>query len=582
MAFTLGRYELLIRLGQGGGANVFLARDLESTPRPRLIALKVLLPRLASNPESLRAFFTEGDIAARLDHPHIVAIHGFGEAGGIYALAMEYVFGDSLGGILHRSYMKRKPLSVGVVLTIAQKICDALDHAHRLTDDQGRAMALVHRDISPENILVGFDGVPKLADFGIAKALNRGWETGVGIVKGKSRYLAPEQVFGRRLDHRADIFALGIVLWESVTGRILFQGPTLADTFQAIRTAKVTPPSELVEGLHPVVDEIVMKALCRNPAQRFQTAGQMRDRIEQLLGGSGAGFDDSRIAREMVAIYGDLLASRALALRAAVDGKVEVEELARVFNGEPIHLDQIPDAARAAHLLVRADAVGQPEPEPQERMPARTEHLVRGMPELDALGEVTLHTEEAPIDEVEALMALEPEKPESISPPELTVVGGWKMGVDANDAPIYMLLSEGDIDAGRLSPEFTQQLGLTQDELTALDPLDGNTIADLASPFVDDGQNTDFDDDGQKTDIGPAPSVPPPVASRPPPKPQPSPVVDGDPSTEIDGQVLVIERDPAPQSGIRMEPKLVLAAAVVLVLLGMIGGYALAVLSGRA
>lgn len=629
MAFTLGRYELLIRLGQGGGANVFLARDLEATHGARLVALKILLPRLASNSESLRAFFTEADIAARLDHEHIVAILGFGEASGVYALAMEYVFGESLGQILHRSYLTRRPLSVGVVLTIAERICAALHHAHRLTDERGEPMGLIHRDISPENILVGFDGGVKLADFGIAKVFNRGWETAAGIVKGKSRYLSPEQMYARRLDHRADLFALGIVLWEAVTGRTLFEGASLIETFQAIREADVKPPSHVVEGLHPVVDEIVLKALRRNPEQRFQTAGEMGAAIRTLLDGGGTPFDDGRVARELVSIYGDLVSRRAFALRAAVDGRANLEALAQLFDGEPIAVDQIPDHAKAAHMLARPSPVAgrQDEREPQEGLPARTEILIRGVPELDALSSGTLLTEEAKADDIAALLALEPELPEPIggSAPA-AAVGGWRPGVDTDQpgSPLYMLLSPQDLEVGRVSPAFTAQLGLDVDD--TLPPLPGadaleavvrnfiepETILQDADSFGADTEAElafDLGADTLLTDLAPAPEPTPqgrlvltPLEqpSTPPLQPIEVPTLPPSPDfaaadlgTELEHAALPVPPPPADgatvrdevssaeRKGIWLSTPLIAMAAVLLLLAGMVGGVLLAGILGK-
>src|SRR5262245_38099103 len=162
----LGHHELLIRLASGGAANVFLVRDTGAPPPGRLLALKVLLPQLAANEDFLNMFFTEAKIASRLQHQNIVAIAGFGQADGIHCLAMEYVFGASLAQALRASARARKPLTVGVLLRITAAVGDALHYAHELRDERNRPMGLVHRDVSPQNILIGFNGVPKLTDFG--------------------------------------------------------------------------------------------------------------------------------------------------------------------------------------------------------------------------------------------------------------------------------------------------------------------------------------------------------------------------------------------------------------------------------
>src|SRR5436190_5245313 len=237
----LGHHEILIRLASGGAANVFLVRDTLAPPPGRLLALKILLPSLAANEDFLNMFFTEAKIAARLEHQNIVAIAGFGQVEGIHCLAMEYVFGSSLAQVLRASARAKKPLTVGVLLRITAQVCEALHYAHELKDDHNKPMGLVHRDVTPQNILIGFNGVPKLTDFGIAKATNRGWETQAGIVKGKFSYMSPEQAMGKKVDRRSDIFGTGIVLWEALTGRDLFRGSSPLEVLTAIREQKIDP-----------------------------------------------------------------------------------------------------------------------------------------------------------------------------------------------------------------------------------------------------------------------------------------------------------------------------------------------------
>src|SRR5688572_10759526 len=253
----LGNHELLIRLASGGAANVFLVRDTAAAPPGRLLALKILLPSLAANEDFLNMFFTEAKIAARLEHGNIVAIAGFGQVEGIHCLAMEYVFGSSLAQVLRASARAKKPLTVGVLLRITAQVCEAFHYAHELKDDHGKPMGLVHRDVTPQNILIGFNGVSKLIDFGIAKATGRGWETQAGIVKGKFSYMSPEQAMGKRVDRRSDIFGAGIVLWEALTGKELFRGGSPMEVIDAIREQPIVAPSKVVPGLSSVVDPIV-------------------------------------------------------------------------------------------------------------------------------------------------------------------------------------------------------------------------------------------------------------------------------------------------------------------------------------
>jgi hypothetical protein len=331
-----------VRLAAGGAANVFLVRDLKAPPGGRLLALKVLLPSLASNDDFINMFFTEARIAARLNHPNVVSIAGFGLAEGIHCLAMEYVFGASLSQVLKQSARVKRPLTVGVLLRITAAVCDALHYAHELRGDDGRPMGLVHRDVTPQNILVGFNGVPKLTDFGIAKATGRGWETQAGIVKGKFSYMSPEQALGKKIDRRSDIFCTGIVLWEALTGKELFKGTSPLEVIEAIQKEPIDPPSKVVPGLSSIVDPIVMKALKRSPRQRFQTAAEMKAEIEDLIKRAGVQIDTQTIAKEFKEIYGDVVVERANALGRALGGQADLDELARVFGAQRLRDDHLP------------------------------------------------------------------------------------------------------------------------------------------------------------------------------------------------------------------------------------------------
>jgi serine/threonine protein kinase len=339
---TLGNYELLVRLASGGAANVFLAREVVPGSKPRLLALKVLLPKLAQSDDFLQMFFNEARIASRLQHPNVVAISGFGQVEGVHCLAMEYVFGVSLSQLLRASARSRRPMSVGVLLYITSQLCDALEHAHGLEGDDGGSIGLVHRDVTPQNILIGFNGVPKLTDFGIAKAHDRGFETQAGIVKGKFSYMSPEQALGKPVDRRSDVFGLGIVLWESLTGQDLFRGGSPTEVLTAIRDQPIRPPSEVVPGLTSIVDPIVARALARSPRRRYQTAAEFGDAIRGLIRRAGVKLDSDAVSKELASIYGEEVLQRAIALRAALGGRIPGEELARKLGVYPLDAKCLP------------------------------------------------------------------------------------------------------------------------------------------------------------------------------------------------------------------------------------------------
>lgn len=368
-ATKLGSYELLVRLATGGAANVFLALDGRTGG---FVALKVLLPSLAKNEDFLRMFFTEARVAARLRHPNIVTLSGFGEVDGVHALAMEYVFGASLAQVLRASARARQPLSVGVILAVVAKICDALHYAHELTDDEGGSLSLVHRDVTPQNILIGFNGVPKLTDFGIAKATDRGWETKAGIVKGKFSYMSPEQAQGTGLDRRSDVFSLGIVLWEALTGQDLFKGSSPTEVLNSIRRQVIPAPSEVVPGLTRVVDPILSKALERSPRLRYPSAAAMGDEIRELIHRAGMRLDEGAISKELASVYGETILVRGRALRRAMKKRIELPELAKALDAHVIEASSLP-ARLAESDRPKAPSMrsSQWEPAPEDKLLAK-------------------------------------------------------------------------------------------------------------------------------------------------------------------------------------------------------------------
>ncbi|MEE2904439.1 MAG: serine/threonine-protein kinase [Myxococcota bacterium] len=341
MRERLGRYKLLCKIASGGVAHVFLVRD-----EGKLLALKVLHPNMMTDEDVLKMFISEAKIASNLRHQNIVSIGGFGEVDEIHCLTMEYVFGVNLADLLRDGSQASKPVTVGCLLSIIAATCDALDYAHNLAGDDGTPMRIVHRDVTPHNILVGYNGVAKLADFGIAKAVNRGWETTAGIVKGKFCYMSPEQALGRKIDARSDIFSLGIILWEALTGRELFTGASPIQIFDAIREAPILPPSRITPGLSPLVDEITLRALKRAPTMRYQSAAEMAAAIRQLLKSVNLNVTTKEIAQEMANIYGDQIVQKAFVLRQAMAGEASVDELCDALEAERVqdHHFPIPEA----------------------------------------------------------------------------------------------------------------------------------------------------------------------------------------------------------------------------------------------
>jgi serine/threonine-protein kinase len=282
MAVAFGRYELLRKLATGGMGQIFLARPRGSPGLSRLLVIKRLLPHLATDRKFLHMFLDEAKIASRLDHPNIVRIHELGEVRGSHYLAMDYVAGEDLRTLEQYATVRGRPLPLGVCLRIVADAAAALGHAHQARDGKGRPLHLVHRDVSPPNILVGFDGVTKLIDFGVAKAAGRLQETATGFLKGKYPYMSPEQIDALDLDPRSDLFSLGVILWELATGKRLFKGQNELITARLVSDCSVPPPTRVGKDLPKDIDRLLLKALQRNRDQRYPDAAAFQSAIEDF------------------------------------------------------------------------------------------------------------------------------------------------------------------------------------------------------------------------------------------------------------------------------------------------------------
>jgi serine/threonine protein kinase len=275
-----GRQLLLERIAVGGMAEVFRAKSFGVEGFERVVAVKRILASMAASEEFVRMFVDEGRIASHLHHQNIVQIYELGKHDGLYYIAMEYVAGKDLRTLLDRQKKLGRPLEPAAAIHVIARVAEALDYAHRKRDPAGRELKIIHRDVSPQNVLVSYEGEVKLCDFGIAKAIVQQAATQVGVLKGKFAYMSPEQVRGRPIDRRSDLFALGVVFYELLTGERLFLGESEFATLEAVRSARVTPPSTFVPELDPRLEALVLRLLAREPDQRFAWAS---DFLEALL-----------------------------------------------------------------------------------------------------------------------------------------------------------------------------------------------------------------------------------------------------------------------------------------------------------
>ena len=305
-AVLFGSYELLDRIAEGGMAEVWRARSRGVAGFEKTVVIKRVLPSLMANPSFAELLVREAKIAALLSHPNIIQIFDLGEERGAYFIAMEHVAGKDLGQVmaLGDGAAARGGLSLALKLWIVAEVAKALDYAHRRRGPDGRPLNIVHRDVSPQNVLLGFEGAVKVADFGIARADQQ--ELGKGddpkVLRGKYAYMSPEQARGEPLDRRSDLFSLGIVLYEVLTSRRLFRGRSSGETLELVRSASIPKLPESLERVD-ALEPIVRRALARDPDQRYPSAGDFGADLGSMLFELGAHVDEADLAEAMARMF---------------------------------------------------------------------------------------------------------------------------------------------------------------------------------------------------------------------------------------------------------------------------------------
>ena len=280
---TYGPYRLVKKIAVGGMAEVFKAKRTGVEGFEKVVAVKRILPHLSDNKEFVDMFIDEAKMVAGLTHPNIVQISDLGKIEKSYYIAMEYVHGRDLRSILRRAKERGLRLPLDLTVLIVSKVCSALEFAHRKKDERGRPMLIVHRDISPQNILISFEGDVKLTDFGIAKAASKASTTDKGALRGKLLYMSPEQAWGKPMDKRSDVFSLGIVFYEMLTEQKPFLGTSETSILETVRECRVPPPTTINDKIPEKLEKVVMKALERDPEVRYQDAGDMLRDLERVL-----------------------------------------------------------------------------------------------------------------------------------------------------------------------------------------------------------------------------------------------------------------------------------------------------------
>ena len=305
---TANEYQIVGRLAVGGMAEIFLARA-SLAGAERYCVLKRVLAARSADAEYVQMFLDEVRLVVQLHHPYIASVYDFGRLGDACFFTMEYVHGETVRSLLQRAEQRGRSIPLACVLTIVEMAANGLHHAHERLASDGTALGIVHRDVSPSNLMVTYDGNIKVIDFGVAKAASRAVETEPGTVKGKIGYLSPEQCqpHWAVLDRRSDLFSLGIVMWELLTGERLYRRKSDFDAMTAIINERPIPPSSHRTDVPRAVDDIVLRLLAKAPSDRFQTAGEVVDAIENAALGAGMILSTSALRR----LIGDLFGARA-------------------------------------------------------------------------------------------------------------------------------------------------------------------------------------------------------------------------------------------------------------------------------
>jgi len=321
----LGRYRVVEEIGVGGMASVHLARMDGPGGFQKWVAIKRIHPHLVEDETFVNMFVDEARVVARISHPNVATVFELGKHEDTYWIAMEYLHGEPLREVMRRTEELRRPTPPEIACRVIADAAEGLHAAHELRGDSGEKLGLVHRDVTPHNLFVNYDGSTKVVDFGIAKFQSRTAKTRAGMLKGKLAYMSPEQVAGAAVDRRADVFALGVVLWELTTGQRLFRMESDIDTLAKVQECIVPHPSSVVRGYPGDLEAIVMKALARSSRGRYGTAREFSRALQSLLMRRGLFVGADEVSAYMNSIFGDRVRKRETHLRLAAEAAHSLE-----------------------------------------------------------------------------------------------------------------------------------------------------------------------------------------------------------------------------------------------------------------
>jgi serine/threonine-protein kinase len=378
--YFLGRYRVVDEIGIGGMASVHLARMDGPGGFQKWVAIKKIHPHLVEDESFVQMFLDEARVAARISHPNVATVFDLGKHEDTYWIAMEYLHGEPLREVMRRTEELGTAMPPEIACRVIADAAEGLHAAHELLGKNGEKLGLVHRDVTPHNLFVTYDGVTKVVDFGIAKFSSRMSHTRAGTLKGKLAYMSPEQVHGEGIDRRTDIFALGVVLWELTTGQRLFRMESDLDTLAKVQECNVPRPSTLIRGYPVDLEKIVMKALAKNRGERFRTARELSRALQSLLMRRGLFIASDEVAAYTQSIFADRIQKREAHLRwaAEVTQTINVDQmLSKPKLGPEFTSSEVQPSAPAPKPLPAAGmppprplpAAGAPPPLPPGQMP---------------------------------------------------------------------------------------------------------------------------------------------------------------------------------------------------------------------
>jgi serine/threonine protein kinase len=337
-----GKYLLLDRINIGGMAEVWRAKTFGAGGFERLVAIKRILPNIAEDEEFITMFIDEAKITVQLNHANIAQIYELSSIANSYFIAMEYVSGKDMRAVFDRCRKRGEPAPIPLICYLIAQCCEGLDYAHRANDKMGRPMNIVHRDVSPQNALISYEGEVKVIDFGIAKAAGKATKTQAGILKGKFGYMSPEQIRGLPLDRRSDVFAIGVCLYEMLTGERLFVGDSDFSVLEKVRKVEVLPPSHFNRKIPDALEKIVMKSLAKDVDERYSYASELGEDLRKFLYTSGYSFGRKDLAAFMKATFAEDVEKEKQRLQEYNDVKAPEGMMAAAEAG--FGLGQVPQA----------------------------------------------------------------------------------------------------------------------------------------------------------------------------------------------------------------------------------------------